>query len=194
MTCSTMLRAIVATRSPQRAQQAIQRRNAASQTQQTEYSVLRRVNVGSQTVQPLPPPVTRIIDRPPPNMGVEPMEPVLLEVDAALSLHCRHHTRECCQEPITTLRRLAVSRVERYFQGWPSVKKKDGATVWRTHSPEELRKLLLVRKRHCLSSGCCKLHVKTGRHLGRALLMIQPKFVSWLYEACEVGPDESGHR
>eukprot|EP00965_Chrysotila_dentata_P002925 94659-Pleurochrysis_carterae.AAC.1 len=49
------------------------------------------------------------------------------EIDAALSLHCRHHTRECCQEPIITLRGLAASGVERYFSEWPMVRERDGA-------------------------------------------------------------------
>eukprot|EP00965_Chrysotila_dentata_P159675 5275483-Pleurochrysis_carterae.AAC.1 len=58
---------VVATKSPQAAHKAIHWRNAQSQTPQNEYSVPKRVNVGSQTM-PLPPPVTRVLHRPPPNM------------------------------------------------------------------------------------------------------------------------------
>mmetsp|Transcript_5831 Transcript_5831/g.12742 ORF Transcript_5831/g.12742 Transcript_5831/m.12742 type:complete len:266 (-) Transcript_5831:3580-4377(-) len=104
------------------------------------------------------------------------------ELNALLSLHCRHMTKECSQEPIIRLRGLAASGIERYFEGWPS-RTAGGATIWEVLSPEELHVLLLRKQWHRWSAGCCKLHIKTGTAVGRNVLMIQPKFKAWLKRA-----------
>eukprot|EP00965_Chrysotila_dentata_P257311 6212847-Pleurochrysis_carterae.AAC.1 len=51
---------------------------------------------------------------------------VLAEIDAAISNHCRHLTRETCQEPIKTLRGLSKSGIQRYSEGWPVVLNENG--------------------------------------------------------------------
>eukprot|EP00965_Chrysotila_dentata_P117320 3877710-Pleurochrysis_carterae.AAC.1 len=62
-------------------------------------------------------------------MDVETKETVQQEVNASLSLHCRHSTKECSQEPVITLRGLSSSGINRYFSDWPS-RSVGGATVW----------------------------------------------------------------
>eukprot|EP00965_Chrysotila_dentata_P062362 2066617-Pleurochrysis_carterae.AAC.1 len=49
-------------------------------------------------------------------------------MNAAFSLHCRHMTKECSQEPVLILRGLAGCGKDRYFQGWPS-RSDRGATI-----------------------------------------------------------------
>eukprot|EP00965_Chrysotila_dentata_P041252 1368818-Pleurochrysis_carterae.AAC.1 len=84
-----------------------------------------------------------------------------MEIDAALSLHCRYHTKEACQEPIVTLRGLSWSGVERYFADWPmdrSASSRD-TKVWSVTAPEALHRRLLQQKSwHKWSVGCGKLH------------------------------------
>eukprot|EP00965_Chrysotila_dentata_P129081 4266955-Pleurochrysis_carterae.AAC.1 len=84
----------------------------SAQTAKTELSMIQTAVKASQTL-PLPPaPPPRAIMRSPLGMDVEPMETVMEEISAALSLHCRHQTRDCCQKPIMTLRGLSMSGVE----------------------------------------------------------------------------------
>eukprot|EP00965_Chrysotila_dentata_P194218 6176233-Pleurochrysis_carterae.AAC.2 len=80
------------------------------------------------------------------HMETEPMNTVTWKLDAALSLHCRYHTKECCQKPITAIRGLAMNGVKRYFQGWPMEKEEDGALVWRPQTREELHTLMLDKR------------------------------------------------
>eukprot|EP00965_Chrysotila_dentata_P163923 5411942-Pleurochrysis_carterae.AAC.1 len=59
-----------------------------------------------------------------------------------------------------------MSGVERYFHGWPMVKEKDGALVWRLDSPEELQELLKGKRWHRWRFGCYKLHKKRPQSWG----------------------------
>eukprot|EP00965_Chrysotila_dentata_P099781 3297330-Pleurochrysis_carterae.AAC.1 len=94
-------------------------------------------------------------------MDVEPLTTVQAEINSSLSLHCRHMTKKCSQEPVLTLRGLSASGIERYFEGWPS-RSVGGATIWEVNAPEKLHALFSQKRWHQWSAGSCKLHVKTG--------------------------------
>eukprot|EP00965_Chrysotila_dentata_P075030 2478554-Pleurochrysis_carterae.AAC.1 len=85
-------------------------------------------------------------------MDVEPMATVMEEINAALSLHCRHMTRECSQEPIITLRGLAATGIQRYFADWQS-RSAGGATIWEVTAPETLHRLFQAKQWHRWSAG-----------------------------------------
>eukprot|EP00965_Chrysotila_dentata_P172330 5687703-Pleurochrysis_carterae.AAC.7 len=165
----------------------------ATQGSQTHLTCLTPTGMSrtGDTQTPNAPPITisRVIWRTPVDKDVETMATVQAEVNASLSLHCRHMTKECLQEPMVTLRGLAGSGIERYFCDWSS-RKVRGATV---SSPEQLHSLLAKKQWHRWSAGCCNETTRQNRGACGAQRFDDTARLQSLVQTGGIGPYRSRH-